>query len=163
MNTLTLTRHQIEQKRQEAAALFLQDLSNAEIARRIGISRPTVSGWKQLWEAQGMEGLKLHAPGPCARLTEQQVQQILQALLKGPEENGFPTPLWTLKRIAEVIAKLTDVHYNSNYVWELLHQWNWSAQKPEAFAKERDEAEITRWQTEEWPRIKKGHKSGRPN
>ena len=79
------------------------------------------------------------------------------------EENGFPTPLWTLKRIAEVIGKLTDVHYNSNYVWELLHQWNWSAQKPEAFAKERDEAEITRWQAEEWPRIKKGHKSGRPS
>ena len=34
--------------------------------------------------------------------------------------------MWTLKRIAEVIGKLTDVHYNSNYVWELLHQWNWS-------------------------------------
>ena len=162
MNNLILTRGQIQQKRLEAASLFAEGLSNSEIARRIGISRPAVSGWKQLWEAQGIEGLQLRAPGPCSRLTDEQVQQILQALLKGPEENGFPTPLWTLKRIAEVIGKLTDVHYNPNYVWELLHEWNWTAQKPEAFAKERDEAEITRWLAEEWPRIKKGHKSGRP-
>lgn len=162
MNNLILTRDQIQQKRLEAAALFAEGLSNSEIARRIGISRPAVSKWKQLWETQGREGLQLRAPGPCSRLSEEQVQQILKALLKGPEENGFPTPLWTLKRIAEVIEKLTDVHYNSNYVWELLHEWDWTAQKPEAFARERDEAEITRWQTEEWPRIKKGHKSGRP-
>lgn len=163
MNTLIFTRDQIQQKRLEAAALFTLDLSNAEIGRRIGISRPAVSGWKQLWKAQGIQGLKLHPPGPASRLSDAQVQQILQALLQGPEVHGFPTPLWTLKRIADVIGKLTDVHYNSNYVAELLHDWDWSSQKPEAFAKERDEAEIDRWKAEEWPRIKKGHRSGRPS
>jgi transposase len=156
MNTLILTRKQIQQKRYEAAALFEQDLSNAEIGRRIGINRSSVSGWKQIWQAHGNEGLLLHTPGPASRLTDQQVQQVLQALLQGPEAQGFPTPLWTLQRIAQLIEKETGVHYNSNYVAELLHDWDWSAQKPEPAAKERDEAEIERWKTEEWPRIKKG-------
>src|SRR5580658_7789030 len=154
MNTLILTREQIELKRHEAAALFSQELSNAEIGRRIGISRPTVSGWRQLWQAQGMQGLELHKPGPDPRLTQAQVQQVLQALLKGPEAHGFPTPLWTLQRIADVIQRQTNVHYHPGYVWELLRQGNWSPQKPEAVAQERDEAEIARWQSEEWPRIK---------
>jgi transposase len=163
MNTLILTRQQIQQKRQEAIALFEQDLSNSEIARRIGINRSTVSGWKQLWQAQGKEGLQLHTPGRTARLSAEQVEKVLQALLQGAEAHGFPTPLWTLERIAEVIFRETGVQYNSHYVAELLHQWDWSAQKPEPVAKERDEAEITRWRTEEWPRIKKGHRSGRPS
>lgn len=156
MNTLILTREQIEQKRHEAAALFSQELSNAEIGRRIGISRPTVSGWRQLWQAQGMQGLQLHKPGPDPRLTQAQVQQVLEALLKGPQAHGFPTPLWTLERIADVIQRETNVHYHPGYVWELLRQWNWSPQKPEAVAQERDDAEIARWQSEDWPRIKKG-------
>ena len=160
MNTLILTRQQIQQKREEAATLFEQDLSNSEIARRIGINRSSVSGWYQLWQAQGKEGLQLHTPGRTARLSAEQVQQVLQALLQGPEAHGFPTPLWTLARIAQVIAKETRVQYNFRYVAELLHQWNWSAQKPEAVAKERDEAEIAHWKAEEWPRIKKGREAG---
>jgi transposase len=162
MNTLILTRQQIQQKRAEAIALFEQDLSNSEIARRIGINRSTVSGWKQLWQTQEKEGLQLHTPGRTARLNAEQVEKILQALLQGPEAHGFPTPLWTLERIAEVIFRETGVQYNSHYVAELLHQWDWSAQKPEPVAKERDEAEIARWKAEEWPRIKKGRRSGRP-
>ena len=162
MNTLILTRSQIQQKRYEAAACFEQGLSNAEIGRRIGINRCSVSGWKQIWLAHGKEGLLLHPPGPASRLTEEQIQQILTALLEGAEAHGFLTPLWTLARIAQVIVKETGVHYNTHYVWELLDKWDWSSQKPEAHAKERDEAEIARWQAEEWPRIKKGRRSGRP-
>jgi hypothetical protein len=37
----------------------------------------------------------------------------------------------------------------------LYRRLHWSSQKPERRARERNEAEIARWQREEWPRIKK--------
>lgn len=156
------TRKQIEQRRQEAALLFAQNLNNAEVARRIGVSRPTVSGWRQRWQADQKNGLALRAPGPCARLSLSQQQQLADALLQGPQAHGYDTQLWTLARIAEVIERLFSVTYNPHYVSELLHKMGWSCQKPVCRAKERDEDAIARWVAEEWPQIKKGHNSERP-
>lgn len=158
----TFTRKQIEQRRQEAAVLFAQDLSNAEVARCIGVSRPTVSGWRQRWEADHSGGLAWRTPGPASRLTPIQQQQLAQALLQGPQAHGYDTELWTLARIAELIERLFRVTYNPHYVSELLHKMGWTCQKPVCRAKERDEAAIARWVSEEWPQLKKGQWSGRP-
>jgi len=151
-----LTRKQIEQLRHEAARLFTQVLSNAEIARRLGLSRPTVSGWRQRWQADQIQGLTLRAPGPRSRLTPAQQRQLAEALLLGPQAHGYETQLWTLARIADLIQTLFGVHYHPHYVSELLHTMGWSCQKPVCRAKERDEAAIARWVSEEWPQIKKG-------
>ena len=156
------TRKQIEQRRQEAALLFAQNLNNAEVARRIGVSRPTVSGWRQRWQADQKNGLALRAPGPASRLSRSQQQQLADALLQGPQAHGYETQLWTLARIAEVIERLFSVTYNPHYVSELLHKMGWSCQKPLCRARERDEDAIARWVAEEWPQIKKGRNSERP-
>lgn len=156
---LTLSEKQV--KRLEAAALFAQDLSNAEIARRIGINRKNVSQWYQLWKAGGTEALTVRPPGTAPRLSAAQWQQITTALLAGPQANRFETPLWTLERIAELIERLTGVRYNSNYVAELMHEQGWSVQKPERRAKERNEEAIAGWVAEEWPALKRGPKSER--
>jgi hypothetical protein len=63
---------------------------------------------------------------------------------------------WTLGRIAQVIERLTGVRYHPGHVWRLLRGLGWSVQRPARRAAERDEAEIARWRTEEWPRIKGG-------
>lgn len=162
MEPLALTRKQLAQRRAQAAALFPEDLSNAEIGRRIGMSWPTVSKWRQKWNADHEAGLELRPPGNPARLTPQQVEQITAALNEGAEANGFNTPMWTLDRVSQVIADLTGVEYHPGSVWHLLKEWNWSDQKPEAVAKERDDQEIERFVSEEWPRIKKGRKSRQP-
>jgi transposase len=156
------TRKQLEQLRHEAVALFAQDRSNAEIGRRLGVSRPTVSGWRQRWQADPDHGLSLRAPGPGSRLSAQQQQQLGEALLQGPQAHGYDTPLWTLARVAEVIKRRFEVHYNPHYVSELLHDLGWTCQKPVCRAKERDEAAIAGWVAQEWPQIKKGRKSERP-
>lgn len=144
--------------RQKAAELFGHGLSNAEIARQLKVSRPTVSGWYQCWQKEGSAGLEIGTTGPKPRLTDEQWQDVLAALLKGPGAHGYDTELWTLARIAEVIYKMTGVRYNSNYVWKLLGKMRWSCQKPETRAKERDEQAIADWKEHCWPQIKKGHK-----
>ena len=38
-------------------------------------------------------------------------------MAKGAEANGYPNDLWTLKRVAEVIERLTGVSYHPARVW----------------------------------------------
>jgi hypothetical protein len=62
--------------------------------------------------------------------------------------------LWTLNRIALVIARLTGVRHHPAYVWALRHRLGWTVQRPRRCAAERDQAAIDRWVTERWPWIK---------
>jgi transposase len=147
----------------QAAELFEQDLSNAEIGRRLQVSRQTVSGWYQTWREQGVAGLKVHLPGPCCRLSQDQKEQILEALVQGPEANGYETPLWTLARITKLIAKLSGVSYHPGHVWYLMQDLDWTCQKPEPVARERNQAKIDGWLEEEFPEVKKGLSSEGPS
>ena len=156
------TRKHIEHLRQQALALFDTDMTNAEIGRRIGVSRPTVSQWRKRYQLEGADALKLATPGPRARLSPQQLHQLAAALLQGPQAHGYPTQLWTLERIADLIHKQTGVGYHPGHVWYLLQRMDWSCQKPQAKAKERNEAAIAHWCEVEWPRIKKGRSSEGP-
>ncbi|MEV6569475.1 winged helix-turn-helix domain-containing protein [Streptomyces kronopolitis] len=48
-------------------------------------------------------------------------------------------------------------------VWRLLTgQLGWSLQRPERRAVERDESEVARWISHEWPRIKEGPRTHVP-
>jgi transposase len=69
--------------------------------------------------------------------------------------HGYRTELWTTQRIATLIERRLGVHYHRNHVGKLLHQLNWSHQKPERRALERDEAAIAAWKRSVWPRVKK--------
>jgi transposase len=153
------TRKHIEHLRQQAVALFDTDLSNAEIGRRIGVSRPTVSQWRKRYRQDGAQALKLVAPGPEPRLTQEQLHQLAAALLQGPQAHGYPTQLWTLERIADLIHKQAGVSYHPGHVWYLLQRMGWSCQKPQTKAKERNQAAIADWIAVDWPRIKKGHRA----
>ncbi|HLK54962.1 MAG TPA: winged helix-turn-helix domain-containing protein [Chthonomonadaceae bacterium] len=164
MNTPIIKRAQREeQRRMQAADLFEADLSNAEIARRLHVSRMSVSHWYQTWKEQGKDGLKAGHPGQQSRLSPEQRHQVVEALLQGPHAHGFETELWTLARITQVIQKVTGVSYHPGHVWYLLQKLDWSCQKPQPSPKERDEAEIERWRAHDWPRIKRGHKSEGPS
>jgi transposase len=149
--------------RHRAAELFSQGLSNAEIARCLKVSRPTVSKWHTLWDKDGIAALKIGATGLGPRVSAEQWQQIVDALLLGPAAHGYETELWTLGRIADLIEKMTGVRYNTNYVAELMAKIGWSCQKPETCAKERNEEAIRNWRQNAWPQIKRGlSKKARP-
>ena len=90
-----------------------------------------------------------------SKLSEDQCRQLLELLLKGAVARGYPNELWTLERIAEVIAKEFDVYYHPNHVWRLLRKHCWSCQVPEWRAMQRDEAAIAHWKRYRWPHIKK--------
>jgi len=147
----------LEQRRLEAARLFRAGRSQAEVARALGVSTQSSHRWYQAWQQRGEEGLKAAGrAGRKPKLTPAQLAQVEQELLRGPLTHGYATILWTLPRIARLIATLTGVKYHPGHVWRILRAMDWSPQRPEQRAKERDDEAITRWQKRRWPPRKRG-------
>lgn len=147
----------LEARRREAATLFREGVSQADVAHALKVSRQSVSRWHQQWQAGGLRSLrKSERAGRPPRLTQAQLRKVEKALLKGALANGYPTELWTLRRVAEVIERSTGVSYHQGHVWRILRRLGWSRQKPARRAAERDEKRIEAWIKEDWPEIKRG-------
>ena len=147
----------LEKRRKKAGILFARGTAQAEVARRLQVSRPSVHAWHTAWTKNGMAGLKSKRGvfGRAPRLTEAKIHNVKAAILKGPRNAGFPTDMWTLGRIARVIKKVASVSYHPNHVWRVLHSLGFTCQIPGTRPKERNERAIKRWREAEWPAIKK--------
>lgn len=147
---------QLEARRRRAVALLQSGLGVREVARRVGSSASSVTRWKAMVKRGGARALRAKPqPGRPARLSARQRKQLLALLLKGAAAHGYGTDLWTLPRVAAVIERAFGVHYHPAHVWKILRGCNWSPQKPERRARERDEDAIARWRRRRWPHIKK--------
>lgn len=147
----------LEKRRIKAGTMFAAGMSQAEVARRLEVSRPSVHVWHSAWEKNGAAGLKSKRGrfGRMPRLTELNIKKVRGTILKGPREAGFPTDMWTLRRIAKIIKKVAAVSYHPNHVWRVLHSMGFTCQIPNAKPKERNEKAIKTWKAIEWPAIQK--------
>ena len=153
----------LEVRRRIAAKLLQEGKGIREVARLVGASPSAVHGWKQALAEGGPEALKAKPhPGRPAELNAVQRAELEQLLLEGPLAAGFPTDLWTLGRVALVIERHFGVKHHPGHVWRILRDMDWSPQKPERRARERNEEAIEAWPKEDWPRIQKkpGEKAG---
>jgi transposase len=149
----------MEERRMRAAELFERGVIPAEVARQVGVSHQIVSDWRAAWRRSGRDGLRAAGrAGRLPKLNREQLAEVEVELAKGAEANGYPNDLWTLKRVAEVIERLTGVSYHPARVWYILRQsLNWSWQRPARRATERNPEAIHQWVTKRWPQLKKGH------
>ena len=140
-------------------------LNQSQIARQLRVGRQTVSRWAEGFRSGGMDALR--AAGRAGRkpnLTGADRDRLQELLLKGPEELGYETPLWTCARVAHLVRKEFEVEYHRGHVWKILDGLGWSCQRPVGRARERNEDAIRRWQRVTWPGIKKKpKKKGAPS
>jgi len=152
----------LKRRRFRAAKLFAQGLTQAEVARRLHVSRTSVMRWYRVWRRQGESALVgAGRAGRRPRLSAAQLTKISHELQRGPKAHGHATELWTLPRIAAVIEKVAGVRYHAGHVWRVMRSIGWSVQKPTLQARERDEAAIQAW-AEDWPRVKKTPRANGP-
>ena len=143
-------------RRVRAARLLLAGKSPPEVARLVGAPRQTVYRWREVLEASGIDALReMSKGGRPAQLGAGELSRLYVMLLEGATAHGFATPLWTLKRVRQLIEREFDVRYSEVHVWRLLGQLGLSSQKPDRHALERDEAAIAHWRKRTWPALKK--------
>ena len=145
----------LEKRRLKGARLLARGVTKSEVARQLGVARQTVAAWERRLEENGRAGLKRGTLGRPRQLDAGQERELGQLLMAGAVATGYPTELWTLPRIGQVIAHCFGVQYSTGHLWHLLRRMGFSCQKPEKRATQRDEAKITHWQRHTWPTLKK--------
>ncbi len=146
-----------ERRAEGGRLLQAGEMTQAQIARHLGVSEAAVSQWKKTLGTEGPEALQAHqATGRPPKLSVADRQKLVEMLEQGALAAGFPTAQWTQARVKQVIEREFGVKYHRDYISRLLHGLGWSVQKPEPRALERDEELIRAWLRKDWPRIKKG-------
>ncbi len=140
-----------------AVEMFERGRRQVDVVVELEVSAQTASRRHRDWLAGGREALAgAGRAGRMPRLSDEQLAEVEAALAEGPKVNGFPTDLWTLARVAEVIERVTGVRYSTTQTWTILRERpGWSRQRPARRAVERDDEAIEVWVAKDWPRIKK--------
>lgn len=145
----------LQRRRLRAGRLLLKGVAQAEVARRVGVSRATVCAWNARVQHEGLDTLRRRPRGRPAGLDAVKRAELSRILKAGAMAEGYATELWTLGRIAQVIARRFGRRYSVSQVWRILGAMDWSCQRPSGRAIERDEEAIRRWKRQRWPTLKK--------
>jgi transposase len=145
----------LEHYRYRCIKLYKSGERVIDIARRFGFRRESVSRWINRYKKNGKKSLRSRkAPGPRPKLSKEDAKNIIKLIKKPATEYGYETPLWTCKRIQQLVKKVFGKDLHLSNIWRWLVSWDLSPQKPERYAIECNEKEMKRWLKEEWPKIK---------
>ena len=104
----------LERRRRAAARLLLQGRKQSEVARKLGVSRQSVSRWARALREQGSDGVRrATVPGRRPRLDARK-RQVFQRLLE-----ATPGP-WTLPRVGQLINARLGVSYQRTRLIQFL-------------------------------------------
>lgn len=157
-DTLTL-----EERRLNGGKLLRQGVPAAEVARRLAVSPQAVHYWQRAMEEGGRLALRAKPRGGRHPFVPQErLASLGEILARGALSYGYDTDLWTLPRIGRVLEKEWGIHYSKSNVWLLLKKHDYSWQRPERQAREKDLAKVERWRRSTWPRLKKKPGSDEP-
>jgi transposase len=145
----------VEFRRRRAVELMLQGEPKMVVSRILGVHVSSLNVWMR--KAQTGDTLKTKPGGGCPRrLSGTQLEQLRELLARGATSHGWDNNLWTTLRVREIIMRHFAVEFCRSHVWHILTDYlGWSAIRPAQQAAKRDEAEIRRWKTEEFPRIER--------
>jgi len=147
------TAAELERRRSQAVEAVAQGESPETVARIVGVNRCSVFRWLNM--ARRPDGLaaKPH-PGPAPRLSPEQHRRLEALLLQGTKAHGWSNQLWTCARVRILIQRHFGILFHHDHVGRLLRQrLNWTPQKPQRRARERDEADIELFKQVRFPKI----------
>jgi transposase len=145
---------ELEARRRRGMRMLARGVPQAEVARACGVSRQTAMTWQRRLDAdpQAWRRRPLGRPGV---FDAKQRARLRKLLLQGAVVNGFPTELWTLRRVATLIEREFGHAFSISYVWQVLRDLGFSAQRPVGRASQRDAVAIRDWKEKRWPALKK--------
>ena len=156
------TAQELERRRRQAVAAVKIGTPQNTVAQAVGVDPNSVWRWMEMDRKSSAALSAIPNPGKKRRMTPAQDRHLAGLLKKGARAHGWRDDLWTAARVTEVIRKHLDIEYHVEHVRHILKErLDWSSQRPEQKARERNERGIRRWIRQELPRIKKSPSAGR--
>ena len=146
----------LEARRRLAVRILNVKQPRGVLAGLVGVHRCTLWRWQRALQQGGTAALAARShPGPRPRLGLRQRRRLAQSLRQDPTEHGWPTSLWTARRVAELIRRQFGVRYHPRYLERPLRAHGFTVQRPATQARERDGRAIAAWPKRRWRTIKK--------
>ena len=113
----------------------------ASIAEDLGCGTDTVVRVRRLYRKGGVAALvPIKPPGRPSRATPEFLQAMAQAVQTNPLTLGYGFANWSVARLVEHLAKTTGIRFSDDQLRRLLHQEEFSVQRPKHTMKgKRDE------------------------
>lgn len=143
-------------KRIHAVLLNHQKNTSTQIANILHVPRSCVCEWLRNYEHHGYEGLlEGKRNGRHPELSEEQLNELGDIIDSGPIAYGYTSAIWNSIMIRAIIQNEFCVSYHPGHVRKLLHQLNFSVQKPKRILARADEEQKKKWRRYVYPNIKK--------
>jgi transposase len=112
--------------------------------------------WHTAWEQGDRSFVQAPAIGPTPKLTVEQKALIRQHIIAGPKAAGYEQQIWTQKRIADLIVKLTGIPYHPSGIRVLMASMDISYQKPALRTRQKSDAKKADFLEYTWVAAKRG-------
>jgi len=146
--------------RLHAVALNMEGKAAPEIANTLKVHRSKVSLWLCHWQRDGVDGLlETQRSGRPSELSDRQRQELEDILDSGPVAYGFNSGIWNCPMITRVIQEEFAISYHPAHVSRILHQLQFSVQRPRKTLARADKILQSKWVRYRYPAIKKKPKS----
>lgn len=147
-------------RRLQAVVLNMEGRTAPQIADVLKVHRVNVSLWLQKWREDGMEGiLEGHRAGRPPELSQRQQQKLVDILDSGPVAYGFTSGVWTCPMVCRVIKEEFSVSYHPAHVSKILHELEFSVQRPRKTLARADKTLQSCWVRYRFPNVKKKPKT----
>jgi transposase len=153
----TLDHRTLEHLRRLAVRRVSEGERPSEVMRSLGFCRTSIYKWLRAHRRRGEAGLASHkSAGPTPKLTDAQKRRVRTWIVgKDPRQWGFDFGLWTRKIVQQMILDHFGVPLTLPSVGHLLTSLDITPQKPLRRAYERDEAAVTKWKEDTYPKLRR--------
>lgn len=143
-------------KRIHAILLSHQEYPSPKIAELLHAPRSKISEWLKKYEQHGYEALlEGQRSGRKSKLSQEQLIELGDIVDSGPIAYGYTSAIWSSIMIRDIIRNEFNINYHAGHVRKLLHQMNFSVQKPKRVLARADEDQKNKWRRYIYPNIKK--------
>ena len=150
----SVSRDALENYRFQALKLRKNGWKVTKIAEAFGLHIKSVSRWFVKSSKYGEQSLKkTMAKGAKSKLSLVEKNEIINNLKESAMEFEFETPLWTAKRVQQLILKKYEIKIHISKICVWFKKIGLSPQKPKKNPPQRDELLVKRWIKNEWPKI----------
>lgn len=165
INLITLSKEERKGVKELAFNHFKQGYNAHQMETRLGIPHQTAGRWISDFKNFGKvidEKQRGRRFGTHCSLTRLQKNRLSKIIVdKNPSQLKFNFALWSAKAVNELILKLFGVKQDISTTRRLLRSMGFTSQCPNRFAREQDQAQVSKWLHDTYPGIRKQAKAAK--